>query len=101
MALKLRLDPQAKRDLADIRGYLIENAGTGTAERVRKHLRGRINLLPERPLIGVATSEPGIRILAPTRYPYRIYYTVTDDAIVILHIRHTARREPESGDFTR
>ncbi|HEY5827616.1 MAG TPA: type II toxin-antitoxin system RelE/ParE family toxin [Hyphomicrobiaceae bacterium] len=31
----------------------------------------------------------------PTRYPYRIYYTVQGDEVVILHIRHTARRAPD------
>ena len=59
------------------------------------------NTSPETPLIGVATSEPGIRILPPTRYPYRIYYTVTDVAVVILHIRHSARHDPDLGDLGR
>lgn len=33
--------------------------------------------------------------LPPTRYPYRIYYAVLGDDVVILHIRHTARSTPE------
>jgi plasmid stabilization system protein ParE len=45
--------------------------------------------------MGALTSDPLLRILQPTRYPYRIYYTVQSDEIVILHIRHTARRTPE------
>jgi plasmid stabilization system protein ParE len=26
------------------------------------------------------------------RYPYKIFYRLRDDAVEILHIRHTARR---------
>ncbi len=44
--------------------------------------------------MGVPSSQPGVRILQPTRYPYRIYYTVQGDEIVILHIRHTSRQAP-------
>ena len=101
MALTVRLDRQAKGDLADIRSYLLEHAGTAAAERVRVHIRQRFKHLSETPLIGVATSEPGIRILPPARYPYRIYYTVTDVTVVILHIRHSARHDPDLGDLGR
>jgi hypothetical protein len=51
--------------------------------------------------MGVATSEPAIRVLPPTRYRYRIYYTLTADAVAILHIRHTARRDPDLADLKR
>jgi plasmid stabilization system protein ParE len=47
------------------------------------------------PFIGVVSSNPQIRILPPTRYPYRIYYTVQGEDVVILHIRHTARLAPD------
>ena len=101
MALKVRLDAQAKRDLLEIRSHLIQHAGITVAERVREHLRQRINRLRDLPLMGVVTSEPAIRILPPTRYPYRIYYTLTSEAVVILHIRHTARRDPDLDELKR
>lgn len=40
-----------------------------------------------------------IHILSMTRYPYRIYYTVSAVAVVILHIRHTARLDPDLGEL--
>jgi hypothetical protein len=49
------------------------------------------------PAWGVPSSQTGVRILQPTRYPYRIYYTVQGDDVVILHIRHTSRQAP--GDL--
>ena len=39
-----------------------------------------------------------MRIILVGRYPYRIYYRAEADEIVILHIRHTARKAPEAGD---
>jgi hypothetical protein len=39
----------------------------------------------------VPSSQSGVRILQPTRYPYRIYYTVQGDGIVIpAHSPHVA-----------
>ncbi len=99
MALKVRLHARARADLRAIRDYLLEHAGPRPAERVRLHLKARMALLSQSPNIGTQTSIPQIRILPPTRYPYRIYYTVVADAVIILHIRHTARQAPERGDL--
>lgn len=97
MALSVRLDRQAEADLRAIRHYLVENAGSEVAEQVRQHLFTRIERLRDAPLIGIATTHPEIRLLPPTRYPYRVYYTLTEGAVVILHIRHSARRDPDPG----
>jgi hypothetical protein len=37
--------------------------------------------------------------IAPIRYPYRIYYTVTAVAVVILHVRHSARLDPDLSEL--
>ncbi len=95
MALKLRLDGQAVADLKAIRSYLLAEAGPAAADRVRDHLRKRMERLRNNPGIGVIASERAIRILPPTRYPYRIYYTIVHKAVVILHVRHSARRDPD------
>jgi plasmid stabilization system protein ParE len=58
-------------------------------------LRARIDRLRANPFIGVTSSNPDIRVLPPTRYPYRIYYSIQSDEIVVLPIRHTARRAPD------
>jgi toxin ParE1/3/4 len=92
VGLKVRLDAQARDDLIGIWTYLSRHVGAATTERVHGHLRSRVETLARHPELGLRTSSPEIRILSPTRYPYRIYYTVTADAVIILHIRHTARR---------
>jgi len=37
-------------------------------------------------------------VLPVLRYPYLIFYTVTNEAVVVLHIRHAARApaDPQS-----
>ena len=93
--MKVRLHARARRDLAEIRDY-IRNAGNlQGAERVRLHLKERIERLGRSPEAGIASSHPDIRVLSPTRYPFRIYFTVAGDAVVVLHIRHTARQLPD------
>ncbi|MGB9163137.1 MAG: hypothetical protein WCC41_01540 [Rhodomicrobium sp.] len=82
----------------------------GTSERIflpkptrelrgRSHLRLRMEKLRHNPRLGIRTSEPDIRVLSPTRYLYRIYYTITADAVVILHVRHSARRDPDFSNL--
>ena len=93
--MKLRYDARAIQDLRDVRNYLVAQGAPTAAERVRRHLRASINRLPKSPLIGTISSIAEIRILPPTRYPYRIYYTIRGREIVILHIRHTARQAPD------
>ena len=93
--MKLRWRPRALRDLQDIRGYIAAQSSAASADRVRRHLRARANRLSTNPYIGVASSNPEIRMLPPTRYPYRIYYTIQGDNVVVLHIRHTARQAPD------
>ena len=39
-------------------------------------------------------ERPGVRIVPLVRYPYRIFYLATDDAVEILHIHHVARQLP-------
>ena len=91
--MRLELRPRALADLENIREYLIEHSGDVAAERVRKHLVQRFDALGRRPILGVKTSHPDIRILSPQKYPYRIYFAVVGQAVVILHVRHTSRDE--------
>ena len=66
--MKLRFDPRAIQDLHDIRAYLVAHASRQAAEVVGRHLRTRIERLKSLPLIGIATDNPEVRVLPPTRY---------------------------------
>jgi toxin ParE1/3/4 len=39
-------------------------------------------------------QRPGVRVVPLIRYPYKIFYRVTNDAVEILYIHHSARRAP-------
>jgi toxin ParE1/3/4 len=95
MGLRIRFHRRADQDLQIIQSYLVQQAGAQAAERVRLHLLSKIRRLANAPRMGRPTSSAEIRILPPTRYPYRIYYAVARDGVIVLHIRHSARRDPD------
>ncbi|MFN3548993.1 MAG: type II toxin-antitoxin system RelE/ParE family toxin [Mesorhizobium sp.] len=37
-------------------------------------------------------QRPGVRVLPLVRYPYKVFYRVRSDSVLILHIRHAARQ---------
>ena len=98
MGLNVRIAPRAGRDLEEIRSYLAERSPKG-AERVRKHIDAVLERLAVMPLMGAATSEKNVRVVQLVTYPYRIFYVVRDDAIDVVHVRHTSRRPFTPSDI--
>ena len=39
-------------------------------------------------------ERSGVRVVPLIRYPYRIFYRIEADTVEILHLHHSARREP-------
>jgi len=39
-------------------------------------------------------ERPDVRVAALVRYPYNIFYRLTDDAVEVLHVSHTSGRPP-------
>jgi addiction module RelE/StbE family toxin len=70
----------------------IEERSPQAARDVLRLIRQRINELADHPYTGTKTTRPGIYMLWIAPYPYRVFYRVNGDDIVILHIRHTSRR---------
>jgi len=95
MGMKLRFDQRAETDIREIRDYIIQNGTAESANRVRDHIRARAVVLKGIPLLGKKLGASEIRALFPTQYPYRIYYTIQHETVVILHIRHTSRASPK------
>jgi len=95
MGMKLRFDQRAEADIREIRDYIVQNGTVESANRVRDHLKARARALKGSPLLGKKLGGSEIRALFPTKYPYRIYYTIQHETVVILHIRHTSRNAPK------
>jgi plasmid stabilization system protein ParE len=95
--MRLRYRPRAVNDIIEIAGYLAERNPIA-ARAVELRLRAAAELLCQFPAMGRRVEQrPEVRVLPAGRFPYLIFYSVTPDEVVILHIRHGAR-EPASPD---
>jgi plasmid stabilization system protein ParE len=100
VGLTVRLNGRAARDLQDIIDHRADEHGALVARHVHDELLDAMRRLALRPfLLGRRTAIPDVRVLSLTRYPYRMYYTVSEVAVVILHIRHTSRLDPDPGEL--
>ena len=88
--MKVRFTRQAFRDRELIFEYLAQRSPSGAAN-VMARIRTAIERLAQHPLSGRTTDFEGVYVLFVGRYPYKVFYRLHEDAIEILHIRHTSR----------
>ena len=88
----------ALRDLDEILTYIAANYPTAYAPfEKRLHTAiARIGAWPES--AAEVVQRRGVRVVPLVRYPYKMFYRVTRDAVEILHIHHAAQQEPWEGD---
>lgn len=84
--------------MEEIRDYLLPRNLQG-AENVRRSIEATIDFLAAFPALGRNTDIVNVRVMSVFRYPYLVYHAVQGDELVVLHIRHTARDAPESGEI--
>ena len=97
--MRLRFTPRAIANIAEVSDYLLVR-NPSAAERVRAAIYNSLQNLVLFPYVGRRQSIEGVRRITTRRYSYIIYYTVDDaaDEIVILNVKHPARR-PEFSDL--
>jgi plasmid stabilization system protein ParE len=88
--LKLSYTPKALAELAEVLAYIGERSPHG-ARNVQRRLQTVIGLLPRHPYAGQMTSEPRLRRLVATPYPYLVFYEVTETEVIVVGVRHAAR----------
>jgi toxin ParE1/3/4 len=96
--MKVVFTATALRDLDEISGWLASNCpelAPAVERRIRAEL-ARVGRWPES--ARRAAKRPGVRVVPLGRYPYKIFYRVTPDAVEILHIHHTARQPWHNGE---
>lgn len=97
--MKVRYSPRAVQDLAGIADYLGQRSPVG-AVAVERAIRATVRLLRAFPGSGRALEQrPAVRVIPLARYPYVVFYTVTDDSVVVLHVRHGAREPIGPGEL--
>jgi len=91
--MRLRFTLRATRDLAEIADYIHER-NPHAAVRVRAAILDSLQTLVLFPEAGRRQTVEGVRKLIVRRYSYLVYYSIdrSADEILILTIRHSARR---------
>lgn len=92
--MKLRYTIRAAAELDEVLTTLAEQSPQG-ARRVQARIQAIINLLLQHPYAGPLTSKGHLRRMVASPYQYLIFYSATDDEIVIHGVRHGAR-DPSS-----
>ena len=92
--MKVVYTDEALQDLDDILSFIAENfpSAFDGFERGLRAVERRIGQWPQS--ARQVAERPGVRVVPLVRYPYKIFYRVTLEAVEVLHVRHTARREP-------
>ena len=85
--------PRAIRDLNAIAAYYRAVADPKIAAAIGERIEYLISRVADHPHSGPAVAgRRGVRAVLILRFPYKLFYRVSGEAIEILHIRHTARR---------
>ena len=85
----------SKSALQDLRNVAADAASYGAevTEAVDERLRYLINHIRREPDGAPRIEErPGVRVIPLIKYPYKIFYRTTENAVRVLRIRHTSRR---------
>jgi len=91
--MKVRYTDPATDELEQSISYFREHAPSSIADFTDSVEDAVVRLL-DNPYVAQETEMPGIRRWHIRRFRYSIFYTIAHDEIVILHIRHAARRWP-------
>lgn len=92
--MRLRYTRPALADLSAILDYIAAHSPQG-AKRVQARIQTVIDLLLHYPQLGRPTTDPAIRRITATPYPYVIFYEASESEIIIHAVRH-ASRDPSS-----
>jgi len=91
--MRVRYTEPAARELDAGISYFLEHAPSVVVDFADSIDRALTRLL-DHPYSAEETEKRGVRRVYVRRFRHSIFYTVQGDDIVILHIRHAARRRP-------
>ncbi|MBI5013161.1 MAG: type II toxin-antitoxin system RelE/ParE family toxin [Methylocystis sp.] len=88
--MRLRYTTRAVAQIDTALGYVAARSPQG-ARSLRVRIETVTELLQGHPLAGRETSNPLVRRIVVTPYPYLIDYRLTASEVIILRFRHAAR----------
>jgi plasmid stabilization system protein ParE len=91
--MRLVYSRRALADLTGIATYYSINASQTIAQSIERRFIEVTTRIQSAPASAPRVEQrAGVRVVSVIRYPFRIFYRVSRDAVEILHIRHTSRR---------
>lgn len=103
MAHSVRLTHEAKANVREIADYIAQDSVV-YARRWKQKIRERIRELryfPEKHEIAFRADQVGRDVRHTFLGVYRILYTIDDDRVIVIAVRHGARRPPSIDDVRR
>jgi addiction module RelE/StbE family toxin len=91
--MRVRYTEAALADLNAIFSYIAKDnpkAATFVVGRIEQV----VSRIGDFPYMAHGTDEPGVRVIPVGRFPYLLFYSVSGQEVVILHVRHAARSRP-------
>jgi plasmid stabilization system protein ParE len=93
MSLRLIIRPEAEEDILDATLWY-ESREEGVGLDLAGEIHAALERTLENPLASLLLREhPHVRRVLARRFPYRIFYVVRPDAIVVFAVLHAARDE--------
>jgi toxin ParE1/3/4 len=92
--MKVVYTDEALRDLDEILTFIGANY-PAIMVRFQTRLRMVVRRIGRWPRSAHPVEQrPDVRVVPLVRYPYRVFYRITTEAVEILHVHHGARSEP-------
>ena len=91
--MKVRFTKPALAELDAIFAYIHERNPVAAGQVIAR-IREITSQLGHFPEMGHPKYKPGVRMITVRRYPYLIFYSVENSEVLILSVRHAARRPP-------
>jgi toxin ParE1/3/4 len=84
---------EALADLEGILSYIANHypAISGAFQNRLHAVIARVSRWPES--AQEVAERPGVRVVPLIRYPYKIFYRISNEAVEVLHVHHAAREE--------
>jgi toxin ParE1/3/4 len=93
--MKVRYSETSLRELDEIFAYINQRNPSAAAALVDR-IERLTSLIGEVPLIGQRTDEESVRMMPVVRYPFLIFYAVSEEAGGGRHLAHSACRTGSS-----
>jgi toxin ParE1/3/4 len=88
--MRIQYTDTALFEVEEILAYIAKDNPLA-AEEVAAVIRVSIDRLASFPRLAIETDVTGVRVIPVLPYRYVVFYSVTDDAVIVRNVRHFSR----------